>query len=81
MRRNTLTLVDVRLVFRTAIELSAVAVILVHNHPSGTLQPSEPDKQITKKLKIAGENLDIKVLDHIIVTEANYFSFADAGIL
>jgi len=75
------TLVDVRLVFRTAIELNAVAVILVHNHPSGTLKPSEPDKQITKKLKIAGENLDIKVLDHIIVTEASYFSFADAGIL
>jgi DNA repair protein RadC len=75
------TLVDVRLVFKTAIELGAVAIILSHNHPSGTLQPSEPDKQITKKLKLAGENLDIKILDHIIITETSYFSFADAGIL
>ena len=75
------TLVDVRLVFKTAIEIGAVAIILSHNHPSGTLQPSEPDKQITKKLKLAGESLDIKILDHIIVTETGYFSFCDAGIL
>lgn len=75
------TLVDVRLVFKTAIEIGAVGIILSHNHPSGTLHPSEPDKQITRKLKLAGENLDIKILDHVIVTETNYFSFADAGIL
>ena len=75
------TVVDTRLVFKSAIENGAVAVILVHNHPSGTLVASEADKQITKKIKVAGESLDIKVLDHLIVTETNYFSFADEGIL
>lgn len=75
------TLVDVRLVYKTAIELAAVGIILCHNHPSGALQPSEADKQITQKLKLAGESLDIKVLDHLIITEAHYFSFSDAGML
>lgn len=75
------TVVDVRLVFKTALEVGAVSIILTHNHPSGTLQPSEPDKQITRKLKSGGEMLDIKVLDHVIVTEKEYFSFADAGFL
>ena len=75
------TLVDVRLVFKNAIEIGAIGIILVHNHPSGALQPSEADKQITRKLKLAGESLDIKILDHLIVTETNYFSFADEGIL
>ena len=74
------TLVDVRLVFKNALELGAVAMILCHNHPSGTLVPSEADKQITQKLKTAGNSLEIKVLDHLIVTENNYFSFADEGI-
>jgi DNA repair protein RadC len=58
-----------------------VAVILAHNHPSGSLNPSEADKNLTKKLKIAGENLDIKVLDHLIITENTYFSFADENLL
>lgn len=75
------TLVDVRLALKTAIELGAVGIILTHNHPSGTLKPSEADKQITKKLKTAGESLDIKVLDHLIITENAYFSFADEAIL
>lgn len=75
------TVVDTRLVFKSAIENGAVSVILAHNHPSGTLVASEADKQITKKIKLAGESLDIKVLDHLIVTETNYFSFADEGIL
>jgi DNA repair protein RadC len=75
------TLVDVRLVFKTALTQGAVGVILVHNHPSGTLKPSESDKQITQKLKVAGEQLDIKILDHVIVTETNFFSFSDEGIL
>ena len=75
------TVVDTRLVFKSAIENGAVSVILVHNHPSGTLVASEADKQITRKIKLAGESLDIKVLDHLIVTETNYFSFADEGIL
>jgi DNA repair protein RadC len=74
------TLVDVRLVFKMALEMGATALILCHNHPSGTLIPSDADKQITRKLKLAGESLEIKVLDHLIVTEANYFSFVDEGI-
>ena len=75
------TLVDVRLVFKRGIELNATAIILCHNHPSGKLQPSSADISITSKLKQAGETLDIKVLDHLIVTENDYFSFADENIL
>ncbi len=74
------TLVDIRLVFKTAIEHHAVAAILCHNHPSGKLQASEPDKQITQKLKTAGATLDVQILDHVIVTEQGYFSFQDEGI-
>ena len=75
------TLVDVRLVFKEAIQLGAIGIILAHNHPSGTLKPSQADIQLTKKLKIAGDSLDIKVLDHLIVTEKAYFSFADENML
>lgn len=75
------TLVDVRLAFKNALQLSAVAIILAHNHPSGMLKPSEADKTLTKKLITAGESLDIKVLDHLIITEKSYFSFADENIL
>lgn len=74
------TLVDVRIVFKIALEMGATALILCHNHPSGTLIPSDADKQITRKLKLAGDSLEIKVLDHLIVTETSYFSFADEGI-
>ena len=74
------TLVDVRIVFKKALELGATALILCHNHPSGTLVPSEADKHITRKLKLAGESLEVKVLDHVIVTENSYFSFVDSGI-
>jgi DNA repair protein RadC len=75
------TLVDVRLVLKTALELGAVAILLAHNHPSGSLRPSEPDKKLTMKLKQAGESMDIRVLDHIIITEKTYFSFADEHLL
>ncbi|MFN7100116.1 MAG: RadC family protein [Flavobacterium sp.] len=75
------TLVDVRLVYKMALEMGATALILCHNHPSGTLVPSEADKQITKKVKTAGESLEIKVLDHLIVTERSFFSFADEGLM
>ncbi|MNS54902.1 hypothetical protein D3C72_877200 [compost metagenome] len=75
------TVVDVRLVFKVAIEQNATAIILAHNHPSGVLYPSEADRKITKKLKTAGENLDIRVLDHVIITENSYYSFGDDGIL
>lgn len=77
----TATLVDSRLIFKKAIEAGAVAVIIAHNHPSGTLIPSGADKQITAKIIKAGETLDIKVLDHIIITQQDYYSFADNGIL
>lgn len=75
------TMVDVRLVMKQALELGAVAMILSHNHPSGTLKPSAADTQITQKLKVAAEVLDLKVLDHLIITQKEYFSFADEGIL
>ena len=75
------TLVDTRLVLKTALEVGAVGLILTHNHPSGTLKPSQADKDVTSKLKIAAQSLDIKVLDHLIITEQSYFSFADQSIL
>jgi len=75
------TLVDVRLVLKNALEVGATGLILAHNHPSGTLKPSEADKSLTNKLKMASESLDIKVLDHLIVTEKAYFSFADEGLI
>lgn len=75
------TLVDVRLAFKQALELGATAIILTHNHPSGNLNPSSADKQLTQKLKTGGESLDIKILDHVIITEKSYFSFADEGLL
>lgn len=74
------TLVDVRIVFKTALEMGATGLILCHNHPSGTLIPSDADKQITRKLKLAGDSLEIKVLDHLIITESSYYSFVDEGI-
>lgn len=75
------TLVDARLVFKKAMEIGATAIILAHNHPSGTLKPSQADKQLTNKIKIAGETLDIKVFDHLIITNEGYFSFADENEL
>lgn len=75
------TLVDVRLALKYALEVSATAIILAHNHPSGTLVPSEADKRLTAKFSNAAGSLDIKLLDHLIVTEKEYFSFADEGLL
>lgn len=77
----TATVVDVRLVLKKALEVGAIALILVHNHPSGVLQPSHSDINITEKLKIAAQTLEIKVLDHLIVAEKTYFSFADENML
>ncbi|MWB94419.1 DNA repair protein RadC [Flavobacterium sp. GA093] len=74
------TIVDVRLVFKLALESGATGLILCHNHPSGVLKPSNADLQITKKLKIAGDSLDVKVLDHLIITETKYYSFVDEGV-
>lgn len=75
------TVVDKRLVFKIALEQHAISIILSHNHPSGKLEASEADKQITKKIKEAGLCLDILVLDHLIITEKSYFSFADQGLI
>jgi DNA repair protein RadC len=75
------TLVDNRIVFKIAFEQNATSIILTHNHPSGKLMASDADIQITKKLKLAGQQLDIPVLDHIIITENSYYSFNDHGIL
>ncbi|MEO8516403.1 MAG: JAB domain-containing protein, partial [Flavobacterium sp.] len=75
------TLVDTRIVFKLALEHNATSIILTHNHPSGKLEASAADKQVTQKLKQAGFQLDIAVLDHIIITEKEYLSFADEGML
>jgi len=75
------TLVDVRLVLRDALLTQSTGLILIHNHPSGGLKPSQNDLNITKKIKDAGQLLDIKLLDHIILTEDSYYSFADEGKL
>lgn len=77
----TATVVDVRLLFKRALELAAVAIIVCHNHPSGKLQPSDADQQLTQKINEAGTTLDIKLLDHLIITEKAYFSFADENLL
>jgi DNA repair protein RadC len=76
------TLVDLRILFAVVLKSLAVAIIITHNHPSGTLKVSAADKAITQKIKKAAELLDIKLLDHvIIVPDGNYYSFADEGIL
>jgi len=77
----TSTVVDPRIVFKKALELGAVSIIVCHNHPSGNLQPSQADKNLTTKLAEGAKFLDIKLLDHIIVGDKGYFSFADSGLL
>ncbi|GAA4044666.1 RadC family protein [Flavobacterium chungnamense] len=74
------TVVDSRIIFKTALEYNATSLILTHNHPSGKLLASDADKEVTKKLKLAGQQMDIFVLDHIIITENGYYSFNDNGI-
>ncbi len=73
----TATMVDVRLLFKKAVSLATVGVIVCHNHPSGKLTPSKSDEVLTQKIKEAGQTLDIKLLDHLIITQKDYFSFAD----
>ena len=74
------TVVDPKVVFKLAVQYPASAIILTHNHPSGNLKPSRADHQLTKKLKDAGNSLDIPVLDHLIIGERDYFSFVDEGV-
>jgi len=75
------TIIDVRLIMKHAIEKLASGIILCHNHPSGNLNPSKSDIDITKKLSDAGKIMEISVLDHVIVTDGHYYSFADEGTM
>ena len=75
------TLVDVRVIFRIAIEHFATSVAVAHNHPTGNLTPSQPDISITRRIKEAGDLLDIKLLDHLIIGENSFFSFSEQGLL
>lgn len=75
------TVVDIRLILKLALEHNALSIILSHNHPSGKLLPSESDVEITQRLKLAARQLEMSVIDHIIVTENGYYSFADEGVL
>lgn len=77
----TQSIVDIRLIFKKALECGAVSIILSHNHPTGNLKPSEADFSITQKIKKAAELMDIKLLDHIIVGRDEYYSFADQNVL
>lgn len=75
------TVADPKIIFQTALENHAASIILAHNHPSGNLKPSQADVDLTKRIRTAGEMLDIQVLDHLIVTDFGYFSFVDEGMM
>lgn len=75
------TVADPRLIFVAALKANACAIIISHNHPSGNLKPSRADEELTQKIKNAGLFLDIKLIDHVIVSSEGYFSFADEGLL
>lgn len=76
---STATIADPRIIFSAALQINAHAIILAHNHPSGNLSPSDQDRRLTKQLCAAGEVLEIKVIDHIILTQDSFLSFADEG--
>lgn len=78
---TTSTVVDAKLVFATALKCNAINIILAHNHPSRNLSPSMADIKLTKKLKEGGKLLDIDVLDHLVLSDEGYYSFADEGML
>ncbi len=71
------TVADPKIIFQTALKSNATSIILIHNHPSGNIKPSGDDISLTKKIKKAGDVLDIPVLDHVILTSEMYYSFAD----
>jgi len=75
------TVADPKVIFQVALKSNASSIILCHNHPSGTINPSDNDIKLTKKLKSAGEFLELQVLDHLIITTDTYFSFADEGLI
>ena len=75
------TVADPKQIFTAALKANACSLVLSHNHPSGNLKPSRQDEELTRKIKEAGSYLDIKVLDHLIVTNESYYSFAVEGLL
>ncbi|HEX8514817.1 MAG TPA: DNA repair protein RadC [Bacteroidia bacterium] len=75
------TVVDTKIIFKAAVESYASSIIICHNHPSGNLKPSEADIKITKNIKEAGKIMEIPLIDHLIITDGGYYSFADEGIL
>jgi DNA repair protein RadC len=75
------TVADPRIILKKALEHDATQIVLCHNHPSGSLRPSRQDEDLTSKIKFAAEYFDIKILDHIIVSDEGFYSFADEGIL
>lgn len=78
---TTGTVIDIKIILKNAINRFAQGIIVAHNHPSGNAKPSESDKKITQKLKSACELLDVSLLDHVIIADDNYFSFADNGLI
>jgi len=74
------TVADPKVIFNKALAKSACSLIVAHNHPSGNLKPSRADIDLTKKLKNAGQMLDLPLLDHLIITASGYYSFADEGV-
>jgi DNA repair protein RadC len=75
------TVADPKIIFGIALQQNAVSIVMAHNHPSGNLKPSQLDIDLTKKIATAGKMLDIRVLDHLIVTNDGYYSFADEGVI
>lgn len=78
---TTGTVVDTKVIFQTALKANAHSLILAHNHPSGNLNPSEADIKITKNIREAGKLMDISLVDHLIITDEGYYSFADEGMI
>jgi DNA repair protein RadC len=75
------TVLDPRVVFAIALNCAATSIVVMHNHPSGNLKPSKGDEDITERIRVAGNALDIKLLDHLIVTDESYYSFRDDGMI
>jgi DNA repair protein RadC len=77
----TSTVADLRIILQGALLLNAVGIVLAHNHPSGNLMPSDADIQLTKKINEACKIMDLRLIDHIILSEESYYSFSDSGLI
>lgn len=75
------TVADIRIILATALKSLAVSMVIAHNHPSGNLKPSRADEQLTAKIKESAAMMEVRLLDHVIVTRDSYYSFADDGLL